>query len=106
MVQVQGGIDMADKYIAEKVEAGDLVITADIPFASDVIAKDAFALNPRGKMYTKDNIRQCLGARDFMEELRSSGTITGGPKKIDQSHLQKFANELDKFLTLTKKEVK
>ncbi|MGB5299935.1 MAG: YaiI/YqxD family protein [Thiogranum sp.] len=98
-VQVRAGFDEADKYIAEAVEPGDLVITADIPLASQVIDKGGYALNPRGELYTRDNIRQRLGLRNFMEELRGSGVNTGGPPSLSQSDRQAFANELDRFLT-------
>lgn len=98
-VQVRAGFDEADKYIAEAVEPGDLVITADIPLASQVIDKGGYALNPRGELYTRDNIRQRLGLRNFMEELRSSGVNTGGPASLSQSDRQAFANEFDRFLT-------
>lgn len=98
-VQVRAGFDEADKYIAETVEPGDLVITADIPLASQVIDKGGYALNPRGELYTRDNIRQRLGLRNFMEELRGSGVNTGGPPSLSQSDRQAFANELDRFLT-------
>ena len=98
-VQVRAGFDEADKYIANAVEQGDLVITADIQLASKVIDKDGYALNPRGELYTRDNIRQRLGLRNFMEELRSSGVNTGGPSSLSQSDRQAFANELDRFLT-------
>jgi len=98
-VQVRAGFDEADKYIAEAVEPGDLVITADIPLASQVVDKGGYALNPRGELYTRDNIRQRLGLRNFMEELRGSGVNTGGPPSLSQSDRQAFANELDRFLT-------
>jgi len=98
-VQVRAGFDEADKYIAEAIEQGDLVITADIPLASQVIDKGGHALNPRGELYSRDNIRQRLSLRNFMEELRSSGVNTGGPPSLSQSDRQAFANELDRFLT-------
>lgn len=98
-VQVRAGFDEADSYIAAAMEAGDLVITADIPLASQVIDKDGYALNPRGELYTRDNIRQRLGMRNFMEELRGSGVDTGGPSSLSQADRQAFANELDRFLT-------
>lgn len=98
-VQVRAGFDEADKYIAAAIEQGDLVITADIPLASQVIDKGGYALNPRGELYTRDNIRQRLGLRNFMDELRSSGVDTGGPSSLSQSDRQAFANELDRFLT-------
>lgn len=102
-VQVRAGFDEADKYIATAIEAGDLVITADIPLASQVIDRDGYALNPRGELYTRDNIRQRLGMRNFMEELRSSGVDTGGPSSLSQADRQAFANELDRFLTRSRK---
>ena len=98
-VQVRAGFDEADKYIAEAIEQGDLVITADIPLASQVIDKGGHALNPRGELYSRDNIRQRLSLRNFMEEQRSSGVNTGGPPSLSQSDRQAFANELDRFLT-------
>jgi len=98
-VQVRAGFDEADSYIGAAIEAGDLVITADIPLASQVIDKDGYALNPRGELYTRDNIRQRLGMRNFMEELRGSGVDTGGPSSLSQADRQAFANELDRFLT-------
>ncbi len=82
----------------ERVNTGDLVITADIPLASDVIDKGGFALNPRGEMYTKDNIKARLTMRDFMETMRSSGVNTGGPPPLNKSDRQAFANQLDKYL--------
>ena len=97
-VQVSRGFDVADNEIVNRLAAGDLVITADIPLAADVIDKGGHALNPRGEMYTPDNIRQRLGMRDFMETLRASGIDTGGPAALSQSDRQAFANQLDRFL--------
>jgi uncharacterized protein YaiI (UPF0178 family) len=97
-VQVAGGFDVADNYIVQQLQADDLVITADIPLASEVIAKDGLALNPRGELYTKDNIRQRLNMRDFMDTLRSSGVDTGGPPAFSQADRQAFANQLDRLL--------
>jgi uncharacterized protein YaiI (UPF0178 family) len=97
-VQVPAGFDVADNYIVQKLEAGDLIITADIPLASEVIEKGAHVINPRGEEYTKENIAQRLSVRDMMEELRSSGQITGGPPPLNQTDRQKFANALDRFL--------
>jgi uncharacterized protein YaiI (UPF0178 family) len=82
-----------------RAEPGDLIITADIPLASAVIDKGAFALNPRGEFYTTENIRQRLNMRDFMETLRSSGIQTSGPPPLTQQDRQAFANALDRFLT-------
>jgi hypothetical protein len=98
-MQVPGGIDVADNRIIELATSGDLVITADIPLAAAVIAKGAHALNPRGEMYTKDNIRERLAMRNFMGELRNSGVMTGGPTALSHSDRQAFANQLDRFLT-------
>ncbi|GGK86112.1 YaiI/YqxD family protein [Amphritea balenae] len=98
MVQVPAGFDVADNYIVQKCSAADLVITADIPLASEVIEKGAHALNPRGEFYTPENIRQRLNMRDFMDQLRSSGIDTGGPPKLGQQDRQQFANQLDRFL--------
>jgi uncharacterized protein YaiI (UPF0178 family) len=97
-VQVPPGFDVADNHIAQQVLANDLVVTADIPLAADVIAKGALALNPRGELYTEANIRQRLTMRDFMETLRSSGVDTGGPAALSQADRQRFANQLDRLL--------
>ncbi len=97
-VQVPAGFDVADNYIVQKSVPGDLVITADIPLASEVLDKGAHALNPRGEFYTPENIRQRLNMRDFMDQLRSSGIDTGGPAKLTQQDRQQFANQLDRFL--------
>jgi len=97
-IQVKQGFDVADNEIVERLKAGDLVITADIPLASDVIDKGGFALNPRGEMYTTDNIKQRLSMRDFMETMRASGVNTGGPPPLNKSDRQAFANQLDKYL--------
>lgn len=97
-IQVPAGFDVADNTIVQKLEAGDLVITADIPLAAEVIEKGGHALNPRGEMYSKENIRQRLSMRDFMDTLRSSGIDTGGPPALNQHDRQMFANKLDRFL--------
>ena len=97
-VQVPAGFDVADNYIAEQVGSGDLVVTADIPLAAEVIEKEALALNPRGELYTEANIRQRLTMRDFMEEMRSSGMVSGGPPPLGQKERQAFANALDRLL--------
>lgn len=97
-VQVPPGFDVADNYIVQNLSAGDLVITADIPLAAEVIEEDAHALNPRGELYTKNNIRERLMMRDFMSDLRSSGVQTGGPAALSQRDRQEFGNALDKFL--------
>jgi len=97
-VQVPTGFDVADNYIVQRVEEGDLVITADIPLAAEVVAKGCLALNPRGELYTEDNIRQRLSMRDFMETLRSSGVDTGGPASYSQADRRAFASQLDQWL--------
>ncbi|VAW82423.1 Protein YaiI [hydrothermal vent metagenome] len=97
-VQVAAGFDVADNYIVQHAEAGDLVITADIPLAAEVVAMDCLALNPRGALYTEENIRQRLNMRDFMDTLRSSGVNTGGPASLSQADRQTFANQLDRLL--------
>ena len=96
--QVAAGFDVADRHIAEQVGTHDLVITADIPLAAAVIAKGAHALNPRGELYTKDNIRERLSMRNFMDELRGSGVATGGPAPLGPRDREAFANALDRLL--------
>jgi len=97
-VQVAAGFDVADNEIVKRAVANDLVITADIPLAAEVVEKGCFALNPRGELYTESNIRQRLNIRDFMDTLRSSGVQTGGAPPISQADRQMFANNLDKLL--------
>ena len=97
-IQVASGYDVADNYIVQQVEAGDLVITADIPLADEVITKGGLALNPRGELYTRENIRQRLNMRDFMETMRASGMDTGGPPAFSQADRMAFANQLDRLL--------
>lgn len=97
-IQVPKGFDVADNHIVEQAQPGDLVITADIPLAAAVIDKGALALNPRGELYSKENIRQTLDMRNFMDVLRSSGVETGGPPAFSQADRQNFANQLDRLL--------
>ena len=97
-VQVTAGFDVADDEIVKRAQVNDLVITADIPLAAEVVEKGCLALNPRGELYTESNIRQRLNMRDFMDTLRSSGIETGGAPPISQSDRQAFANNLDKLL--------
>ncbi len=97
-VQVMGGFDVADQKIVEVTEPGDLVITADIPLASAVIQKGAFALNPRGELYTTANIQERLAFRNLMDGLRGAGHHTGGPPPLNKQDQQAFANALDRFL--------
>lgn len=97
-LQVAAGFDVADNEIVSRAAAGDLVITADIPLAAEVIEKGAIALNPRGERYTEATIRERLNIRDFMDIMRASGVHTGGPATLNQRDRQQFANELDKWL--------
>ena len=97
-MQVPAGFDIADDEIVKQVEAGDLVITSDIPLASEVIDKKALALSHRGELYTVSNIKARLNIRDFMDTMRASGVDTGGPAKISQHDRQQFANHLDSLL--------
>ena len=98
LLQVNAGFDVADNEIVQRVSAGDLVITGDIPLAHEVIGKGAHAINPRGERYTQDTIRERLTMRDFMETLRASGINTGGPTALNARDIKAFANQLDKFL--------
>lgn len=97
-LQVPSGFDVADDEIVKRLSAGELVITSDIPLAAEVIEKGGLALNPRGEFYTTDTIRQKLIMRDFMEEMRSTGDVGGGPASFSHSDRMAFANELDRFL--------
>jgi uncharacterized protein YaiI (UPF0178 family) len=97
-IQVAAGFDVADNRIVQALAAGDLVITADIPLAAEVIAKDAHALNPRGEFYSHENIQERLTMRNFMEELRSSGVETAGPSTFNNADRKAFAAQLDQFL--------
>ncbi|MEX0951394.1 MAG: YaiI/YqxD family protein [Gammaproteobacteria bacterium] len=97
-LKVAPGFDVADNEIVKRVIAGDLVITADIPLAAEVIEKGAHALNPRGEMYSANNIKARLTMRDFMDTLRGSGIHTGGPPALSQTDRKAFADQLDKFV--------
>ncbi len=98
-LRVSSGFDVADNEIVKRVNAGDLVVTSDIPLAAEVIEKGGCALSVRGELYTDDNIRDRLNMRDFMDTLRGSGIDTGGPAVLNKSDRQSFANKLDQFLT-------
>ena len=98
-VQVTSGFDVADNEIVKRLGVGDLVVTSDIPLAAEVIEKGGHALNPRGELYSAENIRARLNMRDFMDTLRASGINTGGPPALSQSDRQSFANHLDTLLT-------
>jgi uncharacterized protein YaiI (UPF0178 family) len=99
MLQVPAGFDVADNEIVRQCEPGDLVVTADIPLAAEIIEKGGHALNPRGELYTTENIRSRLNMRDFMDTLRASGIDTGGPPAFSQRDRHAFAGALDRFLT-------
>ena len=99
LYQVAQGPDMADHEIAARVEVDDLVITADIPLASEVLEKGALVITPRGERYTQNNIRQRLQMRDFMETMRSSGEHTGGPSALSLTDRKQFSDQLDRLLT-------
>ncbi len=98
LVQVSAGFDVADNEIVKRVQEHDLVITSDIPLASEVIDKGARALSPRGELFTEQNVKSRLNMRDFMDTLRASGIHTGGPPALSQSDRQQFANHLDRIL--------
>lgn len=97
-ILVSSGFDVADNEIVNRLEPGDLVITSDIPLAAEVVKKKGFALNPRGEMYTTENIKDRLSTRDFMDTLRTSGINTGGPSTLSKRDRQSFANHLDRLL--------
>ena len=97
-LQVPAGFDVADNRIVDQIQPNDLVITADVPLAAAVIEKGGHALDPRGELYTESNVRERLSVRDFMDELRSTGVVTGGPSEFSQGNRKAFANELDRFL--------
>ena len=98
-VRVPKGFDVADHYIVQQLQPGDLVITADIPLAAEVVKRGAHALDPRGDLYSEDNVNERLAMRNLMQELRSTGEVMGGPPAFGSSDRQRFANQLDRFLT-------
>jgi uncharacterized protein YaiI (UPF0178 family) len=97
-LRVAKGLDGADQRIVQEVQPGDLVVTADLPLAAEVVARGAHALDPRGELYTEDNVRERLAMRDLMQALRAGGELVGGPAAFRINDRQKFANELDRFL--------
>ncbi|MEM7762680.1 MAG: YaiI/YqxD family protein [Pseudomonadota bacterium] len=97
-VQVPAGFDVADNEIVQRMQAGDLVITNDIPLAAEVIAKRGIAISPRGDTFDENNIRERLNMRDFLDTMRASGVQTGGPSALGQREKQQFANALDRWL--------
>ena len=98
-VVVSPGFDVADNEIVKRAGSGDLVITADIPLAAEVMGHGVHALSPRGELYSTDTIRQRLNMRDFLDTMRASGIHTGGPPALSKSDRQSFANHLDRMLT-------
>ena len=98
-IQVNKGFDVADNEIVKRSAAGDLVITSDIPLADEIISKGCLALNPRGELLTRDNIKARLNIRDFMDTMRRSGVQTSGPPPLGPREKQAFANQLDQWLT-------
>jgi uncharacterized protein YaiI (UPF0178 family) len=102
-LQVAQGFDVADNYIVEQCGAGDLVVTADIPLAAELIAKGAQVINPRGEVLDQSNVRQRLNMRDFMDTMRASGEQTGGPPPLSDRDKQQFANALDRYLAKAKR---
>ncbi len=102
LIVVGKALDEADKYIIEHVKESELVITADIPLASEIVKKNAIALNPRGEIYDEDNIGEILSMRNFMKELRDGGAVTGGPSSINPKDVQSFTNSLNKLLSKRK----
>ncbi len=99
LVIVDKGSDVADQYIIDHVEASELVVTADIPLAAKVVEKGAIAINPRGEIYTEENIGEALSMRDFMKELRDGGTVTSGPSAYGAKDAERFANAINKLLS-------
>lgn len=98
MLRVAGGFDVADNEIVQRMAAGDLIVTGDIPLAAEAIAKGGHVINTRGEPYSRDNIGERLAMRDFMDGLRASGIDTGGPAALSSRDIQNFANRLDSFL--------
>jgi len=98
-IRVPRGLDVADHRIVLEMQPGDLVVTADIPLAAEVIARGGHALDPRGELYSEDNVRERLAIRNLMQALRERGELVGGPAPFDQSDRHQFANHLDRFLT-------
>jgi uncharacterized protein YaiI (UPF0178 family) len=101
-VIVPAGMNVADRRIVELVEPGDLVVTADIPLAAEVVAGGGQALDPRGELYTDANIGERLALRNLLDELRGGGQISGGPANFSGKDRQAFANQLDRWLTAAK----
>lgn len=105
MLQVSSGFDVADDEIVQQISSGDLVITADIPLAADVLERGGVAISPRGELYSNSTIKAKLNMRDFMESMRSSGIQSGGPAPLSQRDRQAFANQLDRYIAAQPKPV-
>jgi uncharacterized protein YaiI (UPF0178 family) len=99
LIMVGKGNDIADQYIIDHVKKDDLVITADIPLAAKIVEKEAVGLNPRGEIYTEENIGEILSMRNFMKELRDGGQVTGGPANLSSKDSQNFSNSINKILS-------
>ncbi len=99
---IEQGFDVADARIVQLVDPGDIVVTADIPLAAEVVARGATAIDPRGALFSEENVKERLFVRDFMDTLRKSGAITGGPAPYGKKESQAFANQLDRLLTKTR----
>lgn len=97
-IQVSQGADVADEYIADKAQAGDIVVTQDIPLAAKLVPNGVVVITPRGDLFTEDNINESLAGRDLMQSLRDTGTISGGPRPFDEKHKKQFANRFDAAL--------
>ena len=104
LVLVPGGIDAVDGHIAEKVQAGDIVITADVPLAAEIVKRGVVGIDPRGHLYTEDTVGEQLASRNLMQELRSRDVVRGGPAPITEVHRRRFASALDRILTQRKRD--
>lgn len=98
-IHVEQGDDVADNYIADHIVEGDLVVTADIPLAAIVVSKGVTGINPRGEIYTEENVGERLSMRDFMKSIRDSGVDTGGPSSFDAKDKERFANSFNRIMT-------
>ena len=98
-VRVDSDFDAADRYIVEHVAAGDLVVTADVPLAAEIVARGAFGLSPRGDEFNPDNAGAKLAMRDLMHDLRSAGAVQGGPPSPGPADRRRFSDALDRLLT-------
>lgn len=99
MVVVSSGFDAADKHIIEHVQQGDLVLTSDVPLAAEIVAKGAAGLNTRGEEYTAENVQERLAIRNLAAEVRSTGTLHGGPPPLNDKDVAKFASAFDRLVT-------